>query len=149
MIIDQLKNANLYYGMNKKIATALRFLEENNLSAMSSGRYAVDGDDIFALFQSYITKDIQECKWEAHRRYIDVQFILQGRERMGYSGLEKMEVVQDYDEETDVAFFDGNGDMFTVSSGYFVIFMPDDVHMPSIAADTSEPVKKFVVKIKI
>ncbi|MDD3012162.1 MAG: YhcH/YjgK/YiaL family protein [Candidatus Gastranaerophilales bacterium] len=149
MIIDQLKNAHLYYGMSKKIATALKFLEENNLSRMNSGRYAVDGDDIFTLFQSYMTKEVQECKWEVHRRYIDVQFILQGREKMGYAGLEKMEVIQDYDEETDVAFLEGEGDFFNVTSGYFVIFEPDDVHMPGIAADTSEPVKKFVVKIKI
>lgn len=149
MIIDQLKNAHLYYGMSKKIAIALKFLEENNLSAMSSGRYAVDGDEIFALFQSYMTKDIQECKWEAHRRYIDVQFILQGREKMGYTGLEKMEVIQDYDEETDVVFLEGEGDFFIVPTGYFAIFAPDDAHMPGIAADTSEPVKKFVVKIKI
>jgi len=149
MIIDQLKNAHLYYGMSKKIATALKFLEDNNLSIMSSGRYAVDGDDIFALFQSYMTKDIQESKWEAHRRYIDVQFVLQGREKMGYASLERMEVVQDYDEETDVVFLEGEGDFFTVPAGYFAIFAPDDVHMPGISADTSEPVKKFVLKIKI
>jgi YhcH/YjgK/YiaL family protein len=149
MIIDQLKNAHLYYGMSKKIAIALKFLEENNLSAMSSGRYTVDGDDIFALSQSYMTKDIQDCKWEAHRRYIDVQFILQGREKMGYAGMEKLQVIQDYDEETDVAFFEGEGDFFDLSTGYFAIFAPDDAHMPGIAIDTPEPVKKFVVKIKI
>lgn len=149
MITDQLKNAHLYYGMSKKIAIALKFLEENNLSMMSSGRYVVDGDDIFALFQSYMTKDVSEGKWEAHRRYIDVQFVLQGKEKMGYTSLEKMETIQDYDEDTDVVFFEGNGNFFTVPAGYFTIFFPEDVHMPGISVDTPEPVKKFVVKIKI
>jgi YhcH/YjgK/YiaL family protein len=149
MIIDQLKNACLYYGMSKKITTALKFLEENNLSRMSSGRYAVDGDEIFALVQNYMTKNREECKWEAHRRYIDVQFVLQGREKMGVSSLEKMEVTQDYDEETDVVFLEGEGDFFNVPAGYFAIFFPDDVHMPGLAIDNPESVQKFVVKIKI
>lgn len=149
MIFDSLKNANLYYGINKKIATALKFLEENNLSRMSSGRYTVDGDEIYALVQNYTTKNEEETKWEAHRRYIDVQFILQGREKMGFSNLEKMEVIEDYNEESDVAFLEGNGDYITVSSGCFAIFFPDDVHKPGLAVDQPESVQKFVLKIKI
>ncbi|MFA5865623.1 MAG: YhcH/YjgK/YiaL family protein [Phycisphaerae bacterium] len=149
MIIDSLKNASLYYGLNERIAFGLEFLEKDNLIGMAPGRYEIDGSNIFALIQHYETKPQERGKWEAHRRYIDIQFVVQGMERMGYANLGTMEISEPYNEKDDYLLLGGSGDFFTVRAGTFVVFAPEDVHMPTIAVSSPQPVIKVVVKVRV
>jgi len=149
MIIDKLKNASLYYGTSEKIATALKFLENTDLSEFQNGKYNIEDDDIFVIVQDYQTKPLSEGKFEAHRKYIDIQYIIKGVEKMGYVNVHKLKPSTEYDEEKDIAFFEGSGDFLTADKGTFIIFSPQDAHMPGIETKTSEYVKKAVVKIKI
>ena len=149
MIIDKLKNASLYYGISEKIATALKYLENTDLSEFKNGKYEIEGDDIFVIVQDYHTKPLSEGKFEAHRKYIDIQYIIKGTEKMGYTNVHKLKSATEYDETKDIIFFEGDGDLVAVDEGFFAIFAPEDAHMPGIESKTSEYVKKAVIKIMV
>ncbi len=146
MIIDRLAHAGRYAGLGEGLAKALQFLTDSAPEHLAPGRHDIDGERIFALVQDYRTKPIEEGFWEAHRRYIDLQFVAAGRERIGYANLEQLRAGP-YDEASDLIRLEGRGDFFEVPAGTFVILMPQDAHMPGIAAGGSAAVKKIVVKV--
>jgi YhcH/YjgK/YiaL family protein len=149
MILDTLANRHLYSGLNPRIVTALDYLARTDLSRIECGKHTIDGSALFLLAQEYETRPMEACNWEAHHRYIDVQFVMKGTERMGYSPLSRLTVKEPYSEEKDFALFAGNGDFFDVHEGMFVIFMPDDAHMPGVRSASSTHVRKMVLKVLI
>ena len=74
MIVDRLANLDLYRGLAPRWVKALEFLRDSDLLSLSLGRHDLDGDRLFALVQDYETKPTEQCRWEAHRRYCDIQF---------------------------------------------------------------------------
>ena len=151
MIYDRLNNAAQYYSLGEKIKKGFEFLANSNLSELKEGRYEIEGDEIYANVQTLETKPECEKKWEVHRKYIDIQYIIKGREKMGYGILEDFtKTVSPYDEKTDAAFLDGEKFNFiNVFQGDFVIFCPNDVHAPMLAIDKPEEIKKVIVKIAV
>lgn len=148
MIFDQLKNAEIYFPINEKFKKAFDYLKSVDFINTEQGKYEIEGEDIYAIVQQYDTKPLTSAKWEAHKKYIDIQYIVSGKEKMGYSHKNKMIVTQEYNEEKDALYLKGEGNFLTAESGYFAIFFPSDVHMPGIALNLSTPVKKVVVKVK-
>lgn len=149
MIVDKLKNASLYYGISENITESLKYLQTTDLSQLSNGKYEIKGDEIFVIVQDYNSKSLSEGKFESHRKYIDIQYIIKGVEKMGYVNVDNLNPLTEYDKEKDIQFFEGNGDFVTVYNGSFTIFFPQDAHMPGIQLNNFEYVKKAVVKIKI
>lgn len=149
MILDRLENAALYFGLGGRIALALKSLSGTDLPRRPVGRYDLAGDDVFALVQHYDTKPRELGKWEAHRKYLDVQYVEAGVETMGYAPLGRMTITDPYDEEKDFLLFDGRGDFVTVAAGSFAVFFPHDVHMPALAVGSPAAVKKVVVKVRV
>lgn len=147
MIIDKLENGTYYYGIGTKIQKALEYLRNTNLAELEPGKYQIENDDIYAMVSEYDTKSMEGALWEAHKSYIDVQYIIKGSERMGYTNVENLKTTIEYDAAKDVLFGIANGDFVTVQEGMFVIFTPQDGHMPSISSKNSEKVKKVVVKV--
>jgi len=148
MIIDQLKNASFYSGMHKGLATAFRYLKSTDLSRVSPGRYEIEGSNVYVLVQEYETKSKEKGRWEAHRLYMDVQYVFQGGELFGYANLERLKAGE-YDEAKDFLPLTGEGDFFVLREGTFVILAPQDAHMPGIAVSGPQPVKKFVAKVRL
>ena len=149
MIIDSIENSILYDGLGTGINTALNYLKETNFEKLEIGRYELDGTDVYATVSHYKTKPIDEGKWEAHIKYIDVQFIASGTELIGYSFVKNMKRKTDYNPEKDVRFFEGDGQWVKVEKGTFIILFPSDAHMPGIKVKDPEDVIKVVVKVKI
>jgi YhcH/YjgK/YiaL family protein len=149
MIIDHIKNASTYKGLTGGIQKALDYLARTDFSALAPGRYDIEGDRVYALVQHYNTRPREKGLWEAHRRYIDVQFVSNGLESMGYAPLDTMTVTQPYAADKDCVLFSGNGDFVTATSGTFVIFFPQDVHMPCLACGAPQPMLKVVVKVAV
>ncbi len=149
MIIDTLDNAAVYESLGPGFAEAFAYLRNGRAGTDAIGRHALDGDDLFVNVEEYTTKPRDQGRWEAHRRYADVQYVVSGCERMGYAVIDGMAVEQAYDAETDVGFFTGEGVMLRVAAGVFTVFMPQDVHMPQIACDNPAPVRKVVVKVLV
>lgn len=149
MIIDKLSNSHLYSGLGERINKAFKYLKETDFSKMELGKYEIDGDNIFALVNEYTTKDESEGKLEAHKKYIDVQFVAKGSELMGYAPLGNQKIIDEYNEQNDITFFSGEKSFTRVDEGMFAIFFPTDVHLPGIKVNKSAYVKKVVIKVKV
>jgi YhcH/YjgK/YiaL family protein len=148
MIIDKLKNADNYAKLGRRFAKAFEFLRNNGLANMEEGRYEIEGNKLYALVQHYYTRSSEKCIWEAHRKYIDIQYIAEGAERMGYACVDDLQVTTEYVRDEDYLLLKGDGDTFLARAGTFVIFTPADAHMPCIAVTVPRPVKKIVVKVQ-
>ena len=148
MIIDQLKNAPFYFSVAKGLATAFHYLQNTDLTKVPPGKYEIDGSNVYALVQEYETKSKEMGRWEAHRRYLDVQYVFKGVEQIGYANLEQLQAGE-YDEAKDFWALSGEGNLFVVRAGTFVILAPQDGHMPGIAVSSPQPVKKIVVKVRM
>ena len=149
MIYDRLNNAKQYYSLDEKIKIAFEFLKNTDLKTLADGSYDIIGREIYANVQSLKTKPPVERKWEVHRKYIDIQYVIKGREKMGYGILEDFnQIIEKYDDEKDVEFLNGKKFNFVdVNEGDFVIFYPNDVHAPMLAVDEPNEIKKVIVKI--
>ena len=151
MIIDRLANPAPLFQLPARLARALEYLRATDLMSVAIGRHDVDGDRLFALVQEYTTRAADQCVWEAHRKYIDVQCVVAGAERMGVAELASSTVREPYDPARDVAFFEPGRDSVIVSAGMFAIFWPDDVHSPGGMVDDAAPraVRKIVIKAAV
>jgi YhcH/YjgK/YiaL family protein len=149
MIVDKLKNASQYSGLSPRLCSGLEYLQQTNFSDVTPGRYELDGANLYALVQEYNTKPLDQGKVEAHRKYIDIQYMVQGVERMGYGDISDLDVSVPYDDSKDAMFLTGDCDFFIMRAGTFMVFFPQDGHMPGIIHGGSQPVKKVVVKVRI
>ena len=149
MIIDNLKNASLYEEISPRLKRAFEFLKDGDFEGMALGKHEIDGDNVYAMVQHYETRPVEEGAWEAHRKYIDIQFVYDGIELMGYSNLEGMKVTKEYNEGGDYLLLDGEGSFIKVTPGFFAVFFPEDAHMPSISKKSPNEMKKVVVKVKV
>lgn len=151
MIYDRLNNCEQYFSLNEKFKKAFKFLAETDLKSIEDGSYEIDGKDIYANIQSLKTKPVADKKWEAHRKYIDIQYVISGKEKMGYGILDDFKKVEiPYDEQKDIEFLNGEKFNFVdVLEGNFVIFYPNDVHAPMLAYQEPIDIKKVIVKIAI
>jgi len=149
MLIDNLENACLYTGMNLRIDRALKYLRETDLTGIKPGKYEIDGSDIYILVQEYQTRFMSNCLWEAHKEYIDIQYMAEGSEQMGYAFIKELAVTKDYDPEGDCLLLDGVGSKLVCKAGTFIIFLPQDAHMPCICVDWPKPVRKVVIKVRV
>ena len=75
MIIDHIKNASLYYGVHERVAAGLRWLQSQDLAKLAPGRYELDGSNLFVAVSEYETKTKDKIKWEAHKKYFDIQSV--------------------------------------------------------------------------
>jgi YhcH/YjgK/YiaL family protein len=148
MIADRLANGHRYAALGPRIARAFEFLNHTDLNAIADGRHEIDGSNLYATVQRYSTKLPADGKWEAHRVYADLQFIVSGEERFGIGQVERF-TRGAYDAEKDFEALAGDGDFLRVQAGRFVLLWPGEPHMPGMALDAPAPVKKVVVKIKI
>lgn len=149
MIIDTMDNAAFYECLSPLFAQAFEYLRSGRPATDPVGSHALDGDNLFVNVEEYTTKPHDQGRWEAHREYADVQYVVAGCEQMGYAVIDGMTAEQAYDAKTDVGFFTGHGVMLRVPAGTFTVFMPQDVHMPSIADEEPGPVRKVVVKVLV
>jgi len=148
VVIDQITNARLYHPLGLRIARALDFLQHTDLAGLELGRHELVGDDIYALVSEYVSKRPGEGRWEAHRRYIDLQCVASGNERIGYAPLGRL-TPEPYDEVKDIMRPVGTGEFLTLGPGQFMLLWPADAHMPGIAVGEPTTVKKVVVKIRV
>lgn len=152
MILDHLDNALMYGGLGERIAVGLALLDEDSVRNAAPGRYEVDGENLFYNVDEYETKPIDEGRFEIHRKYMDIQYIVSGAECIGVAPLEGLTIETPYDGEKDIAFYRYEPEMskLVLKQGMFAIFRPNEPHMPCRRiGDTPEKVKKIVVKVRM
>lgn len=151
MILDALPLWHRYAALHPGFARAFAFLE-GVTPATADGRHEIDGDAVYALVQRYQTRPAAGMQMEAHRRYIDIQFIVRGREVINWAPLATLsEVTLPYDATKDAGLFAAVTHMVPVrlATGQFAILFPDDAHAPCCAWDAPEDVVKVVVKVAV
>jgi YhcH/YjgK/YiaL family protein len=125
-----------------------RFLSDNNLSRLAPGRYPVDGDNAYATITLGPPKALEDAKWESHRKYIDLQYVIAGRVLLGVCPLQLAQVTEPYNEKKDAAHYNAAGKYYTATPKNFFLFFPGDVHRPDIKVKGFDTLKKLVVKIR-
>ena len=151
MILDSLPLWRHYAALNPWFSRAFAFLEHVT-PEIAVGRHDIDGDQVFALVQRYHTRPAAGMQFEAHRRYVDIQFLVQGREVIHWAPLADLtEVTLPYDEAREAALFAAieGATPVRLSAGQFVILFPDDAHAPCCAWSEPEEVLKVVVKVAV
>ncbi|HOQ81990.1 MAG TPA: YhcH/YjgK/YiaL family protein [bacterium] len=149
MIIDKLENFKIYRGINKKFLSAFDFIMNCKKIQINDGKYEIEGNKVFALVQMYYTQPSDKLVWEAHRKYIDFQYVLKGTENIGYSHISDMQPISGYIDADDYMLFSGEGSYLKLKEDFFAIFFPDDCHKVRIIEDGISKVKKIVVKISV
>ncbi|HEY1052600.1 MAG TPA: YhcH/YjgK/YiaL family protein [Prosthecobacter sp.] len=151
MIFDTLENSARYESLNSRFAKAFEYLRTVD-GTQELGRVDLDGDDCYAIVQAYETKPVEKALFEAHQKYIDVQFVHSGRETILWAPLAAMkEETMAFTEEKDAALWKLVPDMtpIHISDGQFAILYPEDAHAPCVEWDKPESVFKVVVKVAV
>ncbi|HAQ20517.1 MAG TPA: YhcH/YjgK/YiaL family protein [Prolixibacteraceae bacterium] len=124
------------------------WLKANDLDKITPGRYVIDEGNVIATDSEAPAPEIDKVKWESHKNFNDLQYIIKGKASMGVSPLSTAEVTEAYDSKKDAAFYDADGKFYIGEPGTFFIFTPKDVHRPGIKISGDNVVKKIVIKIR-
>ena len=150
MVVDQLKNIEIYRGLSDDIYTGLQFLA-NASSDIELGTYVIN-DRVKAIVSEYETIEKFERGYEAHKHVIDIQYPIIGLERVKWSPIEGMKVNIPYDESKDRTFYKdplAQGTHVDIGDGIFAIMFPEDGHGPQHFVTESQLIKKITIKVSI
>lgn len=148
MIYDHISKIDSYQGLDPRVMRGLELLRTVDFTDLPCGRYEVEGDALFYMVQEYDSLT-QGARAEAHRKYVDIQYMLCGADRMGVALLTDDAVETEARPQGDIWFYDLPVDFVTLSAGMFVVLYPHDAHMPAVAVDQAAPCRKIVVKVKM
>jgi YhcH/YjgK/YiaL family protein len=147
MIIDHLKNVALYCPLSPRIALAFNYLTTTDFSELALGKYEIDGENVFAIVNEYETKDAQDCVLEAHKKYIDIHYIVSGSEAIGTALLTQQKLTKVYDEQNDYMLFEGETTLQVLTADMFALLYPQDIHSPGHHPKEKSFVRKVVMKV--
>jgi biofilm protein TabA len=148
MILSRLAEADRFTALHPQFARAFDFLRDTDLNALAPGKHTVQGEDLFAIVEHCAGRTRAEAKLESHRRYIDIQLVLEGVDEMGWRPLAQCEKpVGAFDVARDIIFYDdAPSSWIATPAGSFCIFFPDDAHAPLVS---SGMIRKLVMKIAV
>ena len=161
MIYDHIKNIGLYKGISAALDVALDYIAAAKMPMEDGTTLLEHGGK--AVVSSYVTKEVNPKGYEAHLKYADVQFLLEGAEDIRCCPLEFLTPATEYDAEKDCRFYlddlsmhpaSWSGEIpsavsFRLGAGYFAVVFPDDAHIPQLAVGTPAEVKKIVMKVPV
>jgi biofilm protein TabA len=150
MIVDSLTQYHLYQGKHELLDKAIEYIKKADFSSLTPKTYEVNGDELFFNLIEYETKPEEERFWESHKKYIDLHYLLEGTELIGYEQFERLGIKQDYDENDDYYLLEGNvHSKVQLQKGDFMVLYPNDAHMTAIKVKESEKVRKIVFKVQL
>ncbi|UOE47525.1 YhcH/YjgK/YiaL family protein [Mucilaginibacter sp. SMC90] len=145
---NELEFAKQYAANKAAWDKAFEFIRERNLEQIEPGKYPIDGDNVYAMITEAPSKEPEHALWESHQNYIDLQYVIKGKEKIGVAPIESLMITKPYDAEKDFANYSGDGKYFTATPDEFFLFFPSDGHRPNMKVDGYDKVKKLVIKIK-
>lgn len=150
MFFTNIKLSKKYNYLNEKFLKAYDWLESHDLNSLPAGKYEIDGGDVFANVQEYTTLPVDEKKFEAHDKFFDIQYLIEGVEFFGICDREGLKV-KEAKPENDVLFFetpDTYGHVI-LHPNEFIVVAPEDAHMPGCCMDKPASAKKAVIKVRV
>jgi YhcH/YjgK/YiaL family protein len=149
MILDKLENSAQYSVISENLRKGFEYLKNTDLENLETGRYEIDGKNVYAILSEYESKKPEDCRLEAHQTYADIQYIISGREAIGYAPLGGQTITSEYNPDKDIVFFSGETNQQILEAGMFAVFFPGDIHRPCMQIDGQEKVKKVVIKVRV
>jgi biofilm protein TabA len=148
MIIDKIDNIHRYLALAKGFPKAIEFLSRTDWNQLPADKYEIDNDRVYAMLAKEPGRKKGGALLEIHENYIDIQLVLAGTDEMGWKPASSCEhPAGEYDIESDIQFFEDDPDFWIpVKQGFFVIFFPEDAHLPMISAGQ---IHKVVVKVAV
>ncbi len=148
IIMESLDNAEKYFNLHPAFKEVFTFLREQNLSELSLGKHEINGDRLFYIIEKRPGRTKAESSLEAHRKYIDIQYVIAGVDEMGWKPSADCKAIDiPYDEKNDIMFYKDEPVSWTkVPAGSFTIFFPQDSHAPMVG---KEEIHKIVFKVAV
>ena len=148
MIFSNIINADRYAILHPLFPRAFEFIRNTDLNALEPGVHHIIDKQLFVIVEEANGRTREEAKLECHRRYIDIQLVLEGVDEMGWKPLADChQPLDDYNEERDIRFFNDKADSWiSTPTNSFCIFFPDDAHAPLVS---SGKIRKLVFKIEV
>lgn len=136
--------------LEEKIAAAWNVIKNLNHAELEPGRHEINEDSYF-MVQTYEPKSAEGGKFEAHEKYVDIQYLIEGTECIYVAPISTLELEDAYKEEIDAAFYKKpeRATKVVLTAGGYVVLYPEDAHLPGIKADEASVVKKIVGKVRI
>ncbi len=149
MIQDTLKNWRLYIPDSSLLAVAFQYLENFDTST-PLGEYNIQGEDVIAIVQAYDTRPLEKCRFETHRKHMDIQYIFEGGEGIGWTPLQGLELTESFDESEDKGFYNTpkRYQILNLFPEHFCLLMPEDAHQPCMRIEGFKHVRKVTMKIR-
>lgn len=147
MILSALSQSDRYAALHPQFALVFDYIRNTDLYALLPGRYLIAGEDVFAIVEHVPARTREMARLEAHRRYIDIQLVLDGDEQMGWKPLaDCYNPVSEHSVEKDIGFFhDAPASWIPTPPDHFCIFFPEDAHAPLVGTGQ---IRKVIFKIK-
>ena len=148
MIFSNLATAGRYIALHPLFFRAFEYIRNTDLNSLAPGRYPIVGEDLFAIVEHLPGRTRADAPLECHRRYIDIQMVLEGVEEMGWKALtDCRDPVDDYSAEKDIRFFNDEAATWIVTPpDHFCIFFPEDAHAPLVAEGN---IRKVIFKVAV
>lgn len=151
MVVDRIENAPSYYVLGARFEKALRWLASTDVASLPAGKVEIDGADVVATVNELEAKMPEAARWEAHRRWADIQYLISGDERIGYTHVSRASSLS-YDEGKDFDHLAVSDGMYVrMVPGAFAVLLPQDAHQPGVSGVDGERgrIRKIVVKIRL
>ncbi len=151
MLTTSLELVEKYDYLEERFRKGYEFLRTADLKVLPLGRVEIDGDEVFANVQEYTTMAADTCRFEAHDRYFDIQYVVEGREQFGYVKRSGLVEAMPYDKEQDLVFYQDPAEYGSIllTAGDCAVAAPEDAHKPRCIAGAPCKVRKIVLKILV
>jgi len=138
-----------YHQQKERWDKAFEFLKNEDLKGIEVGTHEIDGKDVYVIVSQYNSKNHEDAKFESHRKYNDIHYVVSGTEYIGVQDLSASKVMTPYNEVRDIAFYHPEKSVQLLGApGNFIFCFPNNVHSPGMKVVDSVPVKKVVIKVK-
>ena len=151
MIFSSINGRDMGKGCPEVILRVMEYLRNQNFKSMEPGVYEIQGKELYAQVFDAVTEPVKDKRPEVHEKYLDVQFLVSGRERIGVTPDTGRYKVAERIEERDLIFYESVEDesFLEMRPGYFCVFFPSDVHRPAVISGESMSIRKVVVKVSV
>ena len=148
--INDIEFAQQYEKNKEGWDKAFLFLSDSKLDTLSPCIYVIDGPNVYATITNVPSKEFDQSAWESHRNYIDLQYVIKGKEKIGVAPIGSATVIKPYDAAKDAANYTAEGKYYIATPDEFFLFFPGDAHRPNIkvAGYDTIRIKKLVIKIR-
>jgi biofilm protein TabA len=148
-LTDQKEFAKQYQANKATWDKSFEFMKNNDLEKMAPGKYPIDGENAFASITEIIDNPLEKTGWESHKKYIDLQYIISGSEKIGVAPSATATVINPYNAQKDGAAYKIDNGIYDIATPkFFYLFFPENAHRPNIKVN-EEKVKKLVIKIRV